>query len=77
MALNNVLIGHYFDTEEEALASMPYIKTWKRETWDKRHIRYHSPGALAYWDKIWKEKSKMVSAGIHYKDGIPYRVIGS
>lgn len=65
-----VLVGHYFDTEKEALKTLPYIKRWKRETFDTRYIRYHSPEAEKFWEHLARNGvNKFRSTSIYYKNG--------
>lgn len=77
-AVHDVLVGHYFDSELEALKMMPYIKNWKRETFDERHLRYHSKSAEKYWQWLWEinkgkktlaEHIPIKSTQIIYKNG--------
>lgn len=52
-ATDDSLIVHEFDSEEDALLTIPFIKRWKRHTeWlDDGVIRYHSKQAEKYWRK--------------------------
>jgi len=51
LSIHGRLICHYFDTEEEALKTMPYIKNWERVQWDPDKIRYHAKSAEKFWRK--------------------------
>lgn len=62
------LICHYFDSEAELLIAKPYVRRWTRETFDKRHIRYHSKQAEEYW-RSRKLNDPIVSLSIYYKNG--------
>lgn len=63
-----MLVCHYFDSEEELLRTKPFVVHWKRETFDSRHIRYHSKHAERYWKKRFAN-DKIISLAIHYKNG--------
>ena len=67
-AVGNNLIGHYFESEEDALKKLPFIKSWTRETWDKRHIRYHSKSAKKYWMNR-RPLDKINSTAFYYAKG--------
>lgn len=54
-SLGKRLIIHEFESEAEALKTMPWIKRWTRETFDQRWIRYHHKRAEQYWDWLWKQ----------------------
>lgn len=71
-----MLICHYFDTEEELLDTKPFVKRWNRETFDKRHIRYHSKAAEKYWTER-KFHDPIKSLAIYYKNGKEVRRINN
>lgn len=63
-----MLVCHYFINELELLRTKPFVKRWQRETFDKRHIRYHSKAAEKYWASR-KGADKIVGLAIWYADG--------
>lgn len=65
----SMLVCHYFISEEELLKTKPWVRRWERETFDERHIRYHSKKAIKYWDNHQKLSDKIVSLAIYYADG--------
>lgn len=64
----SMLVCHYFISEEELLKIKPYVRRWSRETFDKRHIRYHSKSAEKYWQSR-QVSDKIMSIAIYYADG--------
>lgn len=64
-----MLICHYFDSEEEMLRTKPFVKRWNRETFDKRHIRYHSSAAERYWNNR-RPGDRIESLAIWYRNGV-------
>lgn len=71
-AVDNILVGHYFDSEAEALKKFPFIRSWGRHTFDPRKIRYHSKQAEKYW-RSRQLSDPITSTAIYYKNGVPVR----